>query len=165
MNNDAIKYWNERSIKSFKYKGEYFYTISPIPYYYKMRSIILNSLIKEINFNLHKDIRILDFGCGDGFYLNYLNKIFPKIEFSGYDVSEMFILKAREILHDNIFLFSNYNNIINLNFDIVYSIFVLAHISNDNIYNIFKNIYRLLRSSSNTIMGGGYLYYVIRLLV
>jgi len=60
MNSEA-NYWNSRGSNFFKYKGEYFYTITPIPHYYKRRKLLLN-LIGE---RLRDKNAVLDYGCGD----------------------------------------------------------------------------------------------------
>ena len=60
-------YWNDRANKTYRYKGEEFYTITPIPYYYKRRKAILSFLAKCILEN--KAESVCDYGCGDGEYL------------------------------------------------------------------------------------------------
>jgi 2-polyprenyl-3-methyl-5-hydroxy-6-metoxy-1,4-benzoquinol methylase len=71
---DSEYYWNMRADNSYKYKGECFYTLTPIPYYYSRRRILLKLLGREIK-KINKG-KILDFGCGDGFYLKYFTTLY-----------------------------------------------------------------------------------------
>ena len=157
---DVQNYWNMRGKESFNYKGEFFYTITPIPYYYRRRDILLNALSKEIATQISnkKSLRIHDFGCGDGWYLNYFHKIykdFANIQFSGFDISESFIQKAKSILSDDISLYCGeiddaYDN--DTSFNLIYSISVFAHISNKDISNIFNCFMQRLASGGRLVL-------------
>lgn len=46
--------WDKRASLFTKYKGENFYTITPLPYYYARRGIIIQSLIDEIRNQIKK---------------------------------------------------------------------------------------------------------------
>ena len=60
-------YWNDRGMNSYWYKGETFYTVTPIPLYYRRRVLLLELLEPLVVDNNVKDI--CDFGCGDGWYI------------------------------------------------------------------------------------------------
>ena len=150
-------YWNDRGKSSFVYRNEAFYTITPIPYYYKRRVIFLKSLKREIEMlqKTCKTVRIHDFGCGDGWYLNYFCKIFPNIEFSGFDISESFIERAKSVLPESVSLsFGDIDTGNNASYDMIYSSVVFAHISNDIIGDIFNNVYRMLSSGGDNSGSG-----------
>jgi SAM-dependent methyltransferase len=140
-----VDYWNKRGKESFLYKEESFYTITPIPYYYRRRRILLQALTKEIEDSLcdQKTMHIHDFGCGDGWYLNYLYKLYPNAKFSGFDISESFIKRAKDILPEHIILSCGDTDHIE-HYNLVYSIAVFAHISNEEMLSIFNNIKQML---------------------
>jgi len=166
MNNESAhkEYWIKRGNMSYTYKGEIFYTIAHIPYYYRRRNILLKYLSKEIEkLSLsEKNIKIHDYGCGDGWYLNYFYKLYPKIEFSGYDISESFIERAKSVLLDKITLDCGNTDKIDKNgYDLIYSIAVFAHITNEDIPTVFSNIYDNLRIGGRFLIfeqtsGGSY---------
>lgn len=62
MKNEIKKnqYWEERGKGYCFYKGEDFYTITPIPYYFKRREILLKLLIKFFRNDSKKKFVILD---------------------------------------------------------------------------------------------------------
>ena len=66
---DENSYWERRGRLKCYYKNEEFYTITPIPYYYKRRKIILE-LIEEY-ISKGEVQKVCDFGCGDGWYINF----------------------------------------------------------------------------------------------
>jgi len=142
-------YWEIRGEKSYVYKGELFYTISPVPYYYKRRKILIEYLSKEMQFPKS----VYDFGCGDGWYLNYFSKLFPDIIFSGFDISESFIRQARLVLPDVVSLYYGISDEKNQNkYDLVYSIGVFAHIPDSEILKIFNNIKTRLTSTGKLLI-------------
>jgi SAM-dependent methyltransferase len=98
MEFDIIKnYWNERGKTSFLYKGEYFYTITPIPFYYTRRKLLIKLLKNIISDDIHT---ICDYGCGDGYYLKKLNEMIPQKKYFGMDISEEMIHKAKALNPD-----------------------------------------------------------------
>lgn len=91
------KYWDSRGNIEYKYKGEYFYTITPIPIYYERRSKLI-SLMKPY-LELHNDSLVCDFGCGDGAYIFYLAIIYKNLCCYGFDISKIMINKAKKNVH------------------------------------------------------------------
>ncbi len=90
------------------------------------------------------EIKIADFGCGDGRILKRVakfleNKAYSRYKIFGYDISEEMIkIAKRKINKDIIF------NVVNLEkekitekFDLIYSFFLLVHIN--DIDNFFQN--------------------------
>jgi len=54
-------------------------------------------------YNLPKDARILDVGCGKGFLLFELKKLLPDCEVAGFDLSRYAIESAKEEIKANLF--------------------------------------------------------------
>jgi hypothetical protein len=64
--------WDLRANFLITYKNSKYYTITALPFYLKRQKILL-SLLEPYILNSNY---ICDFGCGDGFYINYFkNKL------------------------------------------------------------------------------------------
>jgi len=74
-----------------------------------------------------KPARILDFGCGAGRSLPYLDKYFPNTELFGYDLSSA-SLEIAATRTPRATLFSDWSNISNMRFDAVVAANVFHHI-------------------------------------
>lgn len=147
MNTDSI-HWDKRARLGVVYKKENFYTITPVPFYFKRRKILL-SLMTQL---ILQSKKILDFGCGDGWYLNYFkNKTSGGKDLLGMDISRNMILLAQEKYPDMKFENTSYEDLVNykLNFDLIYIFAVLAHV-NDNIV-----LDKMIKIMSESIMPGG----------
>lgn len=145
MKND---FWNERAIEGTFYKNEFFYTITPLPYYIKRREILLELLDHYVQ-NASK---IFDFGCGDGWYVSYFNKKYADKNFSGLDVSQEMVNKAKQ-LNPDINFYQSYDGIKdNVTYDLIYSIAVFAHISDDDVVKLFQNILKSLNDDGKFIL-------------
>ena len=128
------------------YKGEYFYTVTSLPFYVKRRELLLCQLEKEIALKYYEQeqkISILDFGCGDGYYTLWLKRKFPHTQVKGCDLSLSMIDSARENAKK-----SGYNieyNVSDSNipfpekFDIIVVIAVLAHVLEDSLLETIVN--------------------------
>jgi len=69
------EYWDKRAACEYNYKGEKFYTMTAIPYYYVRR----NEIIKKIKSIICNGMSVCDFGCGDGVYIRKFAKTYPFI--------------------------------------------------------------------------------------
>lgn len=150
------KYWEKRGREGYLYRNEYFYTITPIAFYYKRRERLLKNLYAELA-KLKSGANILDFGCGDGFYSFYFKKQFPKLNFFGCDISETMIDKARELADekkvDCCFKHSNSKIPFDKKFDLVIITAVFAHILDDNLLNtIVEDIYQQLAPNGKVVL-------------
>jgi len=149
------EYWQNRAKNEYRYKGEAFYTITPVPYYYERRKIIIKNLCKIIDkFKLNK---ICDMGCGDG---EYLKKLYGNNKkFYGVDISENMIkLAVTRAQKDNMdILYEVSGDGIHCAdcLDFVYAVALFAHVSDETMKTIFENVYERLT-------GGGYYAYVSR---
>ena len=72
-------------------------------------------------------LKILDFGCGAGRSLPYLDKYFPSAEIWGFDVSSSSLKVASERV-PKAKLFSDWNMIANTRFDLIVAANVFHHI-------------------------------------
>lgn len=74
-----------------------------------------------------KPERILDFGCGAGRSLRYLNQYFPKTEIWGYDISPA-SLKVASLCEPRAKLFSSWDAVAGIHFDVIIAANVFHHI-------------------------------------
>ena len=82
-------YWEERGEKTYRYRGEEFCTVTPIPMYYERRRILVRLLEPYIGAASVR--RICDFGCGDGYYLARFSRRFVGKDWVGIDVAQSMI--------------------------------------------------------------------------
>lgn len=135
-------YWENRGRMAFRYKNETFYTITPVPYYQKRREILLQLMSPYLEADAIA--KICDFGCGDGWYLEYFSRIFSTSNKSwhGVDISKTMIDCAKSKLPDQVVLHVSDKGIQHSDaFDLIYSITVFAHILDDKtIISLFNDI-------------------------
>lgn len=126
---DHVEYWNSRALASYEYRGETFYTITPIPYYYRRRELLLGLLDTVIG---GPGVgRVCDFGCGDGWYLSALSRRHPDREWYGVDLSPAMIERARRNCPHAHLQVSSTRLDMAERFDVVYTVAVLAHVVDD----------------------------------
>lgn len=78
----------------------------------------LSKIIKSDNSTVN------DIGCGYGDYINFLDKYFKDIDYTGYDLSREMIMSANNLYPKNKFIhISNLNQISNADFSIASGIF------------------------------------------
>lgn len=143
----AVSYWNERAGQEYVYKKEKFYTITPIPYYYARRRLVIGKVRSLIGKNRFR--KICDFGCGDGEYIKILNGEQKEgLSFHGVDASSFMIERARERLCcDNVdFEISAKGITKEETFDMVYSSAIWAHVDDGSCHDLMKTIYDHLRN-------------------
>lgn len=143
------KYWEQRAKNIRKYKGEEFYTITEIPFYVYRR----NRILEILNGISVEGKRILDFGCGDGYYSRYLKK--RGAEVIGVDISSGMVNLAKENAKKDDLEIPFYKmegehlEFEDNSFDIVLTVAVLQHIINESILN------HLVSEVSRVLVGGG----------
>ncbi len=127
------KYWSKRGKLSYDYKGEKFYTITPLPFYLKRRKILLRTIEKVIRQIKRRkpNLKVCDFGSGDGFYCCWMSKKLPESEITGFDISPSMTKEAIERVNrenlNNIAVYCGDFNNKNRNYDLVLSLAVLQH--------------------------------------
>jgi len=113
------------------------------------RKYILHPKLSEY-INQSKNIKLLDFGCGDGSFIKNLSN---NLEISLYDISSKALAEAKSNLKDyNIKTYYELDEIPNNNFDYVILSLVLMTIDNkDDILNVLNKIYSSL-SPTGTLL-------------
>ena len=99
-------------------------------------------------YNLPKDARILDVGCGKGFLLYEIKKLLPDAETVGFDISPYAISHSKEEIRENLFQHKAqapfpYGN---LDFDLVISLTTLHNLS---IYDLKSALGEIERVGEN----------------
>ncbi|MGI9534427.1 MAG: class I SAM-dependent methyltransferase [Thermodesulfobacteriota bacterium] len=127
----------------------------------------LNMVLNKYKFNM--DSRILDSGCGGGYFLNYLTEK-KYSDVWGFDISPTGIevinklyphLSSKVAVHD---VFKEELPVYFPNkYDIVFSTEVIEHLYNPGLY--LKNIYGLLKESGYLILSTPYHSYIKNLLI
>lgn len=117
----------------------------------KRREILLSLLIDHLRDDLYQ--RVLDFGCGDGWYLSYFEDVYPK-QYYGIDISETMIKRAKSRCRAVSFKVSNQGINFHEKFDLVYSVSVFAHIMNTHqVKKLFENI------NEHLVVGGKFIIF------
>jgi len=145
------EFWDKRATGKTRYKGEEFYTITPLPYYVKRRELLLEMILPSI---MRAD-NVLDFGCGDGWYINYFNRVRKTIDkhtVSGFDISSEMVKTARS-MNPGSEVFQSIDEISPCQkFDLIYAFAVLAHIPNGILTDVLENLYNLLNPGGSIIL-------------
>jgi SAM-dependent methyltransferase len=138
-NSESASYWNNRATDSCLYKGEHFYTITPVPYYYARRKLLLSLLCEVLSDDAVRSV--CDFGCGDGYYLNYFSKMFAERNWMGLEISESMLSLAKLNCPNVNYQLSNTGILGDAKFCLVYSSAVFAHLKDDtDVLQLFQNI-------------------------
>lgn len=143
------QHWDTRAQFNNVRKGQSFYTITPIPLYLKRRKKLLNLMTDE----LHQAKDILDFGCGDGWYVQYFNKhVKNRKKISGLDISPEMVKKAKQLNPKNDIYTSDSGVKQDQNHDLVYSIATFAHIKDESLLLVMRNIHESLEKKGKFIL-------------
>lgn len=132
--------WSERTTNLVSWRGEKFYTVTSLPLYIHRRQQILTTIQKEIDNNLENTsfpVRILDFGCGDGYYSSLLKKQYNHaVDIIAYDTDPSMLDMTRRRSADEKTPVTVIDSLEELNkqpkFDIILCIAVLAHVTGHN---------------------------------
>ena len=113
-----------------------------------------NDVIKKManHYKIKKNFRILDVGCGKGFFLCDFKKMFPNINTFGIDVSKYAVKKAPKLIKDNLIV----GNAVKLPwpdnyFDIAFSFNTLHNLHNFELFDALKEINRVSKKKFITI--------------
>lgn len=115
----------------------------------------LDKLVQD----LPPQARILDIGCGNGTYLEYLhNQGFRRL--LGIDVSSVMIEEAKKKVPTYMVLLKDFHNLSSLSdkYDAAYAIFSLLYTNKTAFKNILKDVHNLLNPSGRfflTMVEGG----------
>jgi cyclopropane fatty-acyl-phospholipid synthase-like methyltransferase len=104
--------------------------------------------------SIRKDAKILEIGCGNGTFLNYL-KIKGFVNLRGIDMSAQYLEQGKQMGHDNIHLGDLFEELSRNNkYDLIIAIDVLEHFQRDDIMKIFDLVIKSLN------FGGLFLFQV-----
>ncbi len=105
--------------------------------------------------SLLENSRILDYGCGDGNSAFFIQKLINKYEYSGIDISDACIEKAKErnIANCNFCSYDGFHiPFPDETFDIVFAACVFHHIDTENHLSSLREIYRVLKHGGRFIV-------------
>ncbi|MFP4083096.1 MAG: class I SAM-dependent methyltransferase [Candidatus Aminicenantes bacterium] len=147
-------YWEERGRRIRKYKGDWYYTITPLPYYVYRRERLLKEFAK-LDF---KGKRILEVGCGDGYYCGHLGHQHRELEVVGVDFSRKMLNLARKRLEEE----EESSSLCQASgerlpfpeksFDIVYIIAVLAHLEESQLQKCARETSRVIGKNGKLVL-------------
>lgn len=124
---------------------------------YKFDRIILNHI------NLEKEENILDLGCGDGRFIDYLNALKLNLSFTGVDISEQVLLKAKgRKIKSAEFIDADIINLplMDKSFDKIFCINSFHHYPEPEL--VIKEINRLIKKEGMVIIGDPYILPILR---
>ncbi len=125
----------------------------------KLDELILNEIERSID--TKRKIRILDFGCGDGRFVDTLNKRFKKIECVGVDISKEMISLARERIKESEFYLIEDYDFSNLGrFDYIIAMNSFHHVSTPN--HLISKFHSVLKASGEVLIGEVYVPPIMR---
>lgn len=139
--------WESRGKEEIKYRGESYYTITPLPYYIARRKVLLQHLKQIVS--KRNDSIVCDYGCGDGYYSSWLTKCNSKLMVDGVDIADSMLARCREEYSDNKRIsfqqIDSHGELLEEGrYDLTLVIAVLAHISDEDVLEIIRNIKRSL---------------------
>ena len=95
--------WDLREKYGVHFQGKNYYTITALPFYLKWQKTLLSLLEPYIENRKH----VCDFGCGDGFYVEYFSKRYKSLDpVHGIDISDEMINQAKQTNPNNIYYVS-----------------------------------------------------------
>ena len=106
MDFDVKEYWNKRLDKEFSLQGVGYITFSPFynKWLYKGKKAVLNKVYKQY-LSKAPGKRVLDIGCGTGFFVDYYLK--NGCEITGLDISARSVKELKEKYPGSVFINSD----------------------------------------------------------
>lgn len=149
---DDKKYWKKRhsNIGDLRASGVKSASLKSSKYIYKILEEQYSSILDELTDITSIKPSIIDAGFGDGYFLNFFQKKYPKSEIYGVDISEDAKEKVSFKNKENLRVGDLTNFNIDMKFDIVHCFDVLYHILDDEDYSIA--IQNLCNTSSNYLI-------------
>lgn len=117
--------------------------------------------VKEIAelINENKSKKILELGCGKGFNSIYLAKKFPKVKFSGIDITEKHLqlaIKKSKKIKNLTFSYGDFHELgfPNSSFDLIFELEAICHAKDPS--QVLTEIYRLLNKKGQFVLYEGF---------
>ena len=127
-----------------------------VHYLYQCKLEAYLKALKQCNIKTDDFVKILDAGCGQGFFAEQSTRIFPNYDYTGVDISDKVISHLKTKYQAYKWVLSNFcdpNFYIGEKFDIIQSIEVLHLIVNDtNHFNAMKNLSKCLSAHGTLII-------------
>lgn len=145
-------HWDSRALERYRFKANFFYTITPLPAYIWRRKAILYLIQETINRGILEWKNVADFGCGDGWYLCELQKRFPSLAYTGIDSSKK-MLQIASLNTFNCDFAQSMQDVEELKyFDLVYTVSTLAHLNDSVLRQVFRDFRDRLNESGTLIL-------------
>lgn len=103
-----------------------------------------------------KRVRVLDVGCGLGYFTSHIQKAFPTADVSGCDISTTAIEKAKAHAPQCSFFPVDLKaraSLPNRSYDVLVSLHVLCYFTDEEIRDVVQNLHRLLEAGGFVLIG------------
>lgn len=120
--------------------------------YEACRLIAIKAILNQIKSSGFNPSTVLDYGCGEGRYLNVLKEFFPEASMSGSDISDKALQIAKGIQPDAQYIPMSDEtvNLADKSFDLIISVEVLEHVK--DVAKSINEIGRLLKPNGMVII-------------
>jgi SAM-dependent methyltransferase len=122
---------------------------------YQLVSVVLGNLLRIRKKN-SRVVRVLDVGCGLGYFTSHINRLCPDGKVSGCDISATAIAKARLNAPECDFFSANLQDRDSLpqaTFDLLVALDVLYYFTEHEILSVVKNLRDLLDPAGHILVG------------
>ncbi|MFW6159864.1 MAG: class I SAM-dependent methyltransferase [Acidobacteriota bacterium] len=149
-----LSYWDERGKRIRWYRGDWFYTITELPYYVYRRNWLLRQFSK-IGFS---GKHILEIGCGDGYYCSHFWENYKRVEVHGVDFSCQMLSLAKKRFREKKAPCSFFQAKAEElpfrrdGFDVVVILSVLAHLNDEELNRCLAEVARITRKQAKLLV-------------
>ena len=122
---------------------------------YQLVSAVLNRVILSVKRDM-KPVRVLDVGCGLGYFTSHIQKVFPDTDVSGCDISLTAIEKARVHAPQCQFFpidLKVHTSLPNRLYNIIVALDVVCYFTEHEILDVVRNLYQLLEAGGFLLVG------------
>lgn len=122
---------------------------------YQLVSVIVSRAVSMLSETAEENLKILDLGCGLGYFTTEVKNRFPKAEVSGADISRNAIDRARmQSPACHFFVFDIRDDFLpGTSFDLVLTLNILCYLTDDEIHGALRNLNTLLRPGGFVMVG------------
>jgi SAM-dependent methyltransferase len=122
---------------------------------YRIVSAVLDKAILTVSRGGRRT-RVLDVGCGLGYFTGYMQKQWPDLEVAGCDISSTALAKARTHSPGCSFFPVDLKERASLpdqTYDVVVALHMLCYFTDDEIGDVVRNLHRLVRDDGFALVG------------